>query len=142
MPCGHTDTEYMSFSKTERRILNMIFELKYSRQDICAALEIEDSTFRYHLANIKRRQAQMRREKAERETETQQRRQAEKYLPETKQDQPIPISSSENEPPPIRPVSRPPSIQTRSPFVESDGTPIPESGKDRPGSLTRSIFGR
>lgn len=60
----------------------MIFELHYGRVEICAAMEIVDSTFRMHIAAIKRKQAVFRRIRAEEQIKRDQERTNEKFLPE------------------------------------------------------------
>lgn len=82
MPCGHSEAEFAQFTKTERRILRMIFELHYDREQIKAAMEIVDGTFRMHIAAIKRKQAVFRRMRAEEQIKVDQQRTNAKFLPE------------------------------------------------------------
>lgn len=102
----------------------MIFDLKYDRASIRASLEIADPTFRYHMANIKRKQAVMRREKAERETVRQQARQVEKYLPET----------GATEAPVVE------TAPTISQDIKSVLHPLPPSVPSPAGSFAQSFF--
>ncbi len=90
MPCGHTPEEFDQFSKVERRIMHMIFDLKFGREEICAAMEIKDGTLRYHTANIKRKQAVMRVARANAEIKKEQQRQADTFMPDMIQEEEIP----------------------------------------------------
>ncbi len=81
MPCGHSQVEFEQFSKTERRILHMIFDLHYERDEIKAALEIADPTFRCHIAKIKRKQAMFRKARAEQQIKQEQERLGAAYVP-------------------------------------------------------------
>ncbi len=82
MPYSYSDAEFALFTKTERRMLRMIYDLKMGREQICKALEIVDSTFRMHKASIQRKQARMRLARANAATAQEQKRISERFLPE------------------------------------------------------------
>ncbi len=132
----------------------MIFDLKFDREQIKKALEIVDSTFRLHLANIKRKQALMRRAKAEKEIASEQQRQASTFVPENplepgpevetkaqptferKNGKLVRIVPPSSDAPIEHPVSLPPAVITKQlPFVEVHSKDSPKAPP-----LTRSLF--
>lgn len=61
---GFFPEEWQQFSKTERRILALVHDMKYEREEICRLLEIKDGTLRFHIAAIRRKQSKFREERA------------------------------------------------------------------------------
>lgn len=58
MPFEFTETEWQGFTKSERRIISLIRAHGYTRDQVCASLEIQNSTFRTHIAKIRRKIAE------------------------------------------------------------------------------------
>lgn len=67
MPFEFTEDEWKEFSKTERRLITLARQLGYEKPQIKASLEIVDSTYRVHIAHIKRKMAIMRKRRSEAE---------------------------------------------------------------------------
>lgn len=79
---GFTQEEWEQFSKSERRILALVHDMKYEREQICALLEITDNTLRGHIANIRRKQSRFREARAKAATLSDNARAAAVTLPE------------------------------------------------------------
>lgn len=126
MPCGHTDAEFALFTKTQKKILRALLERGISREALIAELEITDSTLRVHIANIKRLQSSMRVARATAQTEKDQGRQKEKFLPEMTD---TPEPTLEDAPPLAHLTVRPPAHSVRGiQFEEIPGGKQAEKG--------------
>lgn len=84
MPHGYTDEEFSLFTKTERRIIGLIENAKYGKEEIMAALDFKAPTFRGHMANIKRKRAQIHTTRYEALSKEEAVRMQEKQLPDFK----------------------------------------------------------
>jgi len=82
MQAGYSDEEITAFTKTERRILILIHDMKYDRPQIRAALDIKDTTYRGHMARIGRKKEEIMKRRVAAQTQATVKKQEKVQLPD------------------------------------------------------------
>lgn len=108
MPAGYSDEEFAQFTKTERRILALLVDMKYENEQIMNSLDIKPVTFRGHMAHIKKKRAEIMTLRFNNQAKVETKRQEEVSLPDYEPDLPEDEEVGgpkkvphEDEPPPI-----------------------------------------